>query len=26
LNLVVSELQFFQARIESFLVEASCDW
>ncbi|WNG23648.1 TolC family protein [Cystobacter fuscus] len=26
LNLVVSELQFFQARIESFLVEAACDW
>jgi outer membrane protein TolC len=26
LNLVVSEFQFFQARIESFLVEAACDW
>ncbi|MBM7119243.1 TolC family protein [Archangium primigenium] len=26
LNLVVSEFQFFQARIESFLVEATCDW
>ncbi|HEX8536874.1 MAG TPA: TolC family protein, partial [Cystobacter sp.] len=26
LNLVVSELQLFQARIEAFLVEAACDW
>ncbi|ATB30822.1 TolC family protein [Melittangium boletus] len=26
LNLVVSEFQFFQARIESFLAEAACDW
>ena len=26
LNLVVSEFQFFQARLESFLVEAACDW
>ncbi|MET0404563.1 MAG: TolC family protein [Cystobacter sp.] len=26
LNFVVNEFQFFQARIESFLVEASCDW
>ncbi len=26
LNLVVSEFQLFQARIEAFLVEAACDW
>ncbi|QRN96160.1 TolC family protein [Archangium violaceum] len=26
LNLVVSEFQLFQARIEAFLAEAACDW
>lgn len=26
LNLVVSELQVFQARIEAYLAEAACDW
>lgn len=26
LNLVVSEVQLFQARIEAFLAEAACDW
>ena len=26
LNQVVSEFQFYQARIESFLAEAACDW
>jgi outer membrane protein, multidrug efflux system len=26
LNLVVSEFQLFQARIEAYLAEAACDW